>query len=124
MERQHEAAIANTKETVRDLQKELSDKSRALVKKSKELDDLRVSTRNQLELLERQHSTECAIHQRRAIEADRCVQDLETAGNVGHVRTQSTIEQLKDQHSSDVGQLEARLRNERDTVKHLGSKIR
>lgn len=123
-ERNNETAQGALKMTVRDLQKELAEKTRVLVRKTKESDDLKATLGEQVASLERRLQEESAQLQRRAAEADRAARDFEAAGFAGDLRTQTSIDQLKEKYNMAVALLEARLRSETDQVKSLSAKIR
>ena len=123
-ERVNEAAQSALKASVRDLQKELSEKGRSLVRKCKDIEEARSAHAAQLSLLERKHQDEGSVLQRRATEAERFAQDLEAAGFAGDLRTQTSIEQLKEKYAAAMSHLESKLRSESDAVKHLTFKIR
>jgi hypothetical protein len=123
-ERNHETSQGALKVTVRDLQKELTEKARVLARKTKESDDLKATLGEQVATLERRLQEESAQLQRRAAEADRAARDFEAAGFAGDLRTQTSIDQLKEKYNTAVAFLEARLRSETDQVKSLSAKIR
>ena len=124
LERSHEATSASLKASVRDLQKDAAEKGRLLTKKSKDLEDIRASLTEQTAALERRHQEEAALLQRRATEAERSVRDFEAAGFAADMRTQTSIDQLKEKYAVAVSLLDARLRSESENAKGLAMKIR
>lgn len=123
-DRAHEAATSVLKASVRDLQKDVSEKARLLAKKSKDLDDSRASLVEMTGAQERKHQEEAALLQRRVGEAERSVRDFEAAGFAADLRTQTSIDQLKEKYAAAVSLLDARLRSESENVKGLSMKIR
>ena len=123
-ERVNEAVQTALKASVRDLQKDLSEKSRNLSRKSKELEDARSTHTAQIAATERKHHEDLTQAQRRAAAAERFAQDLEAAGFAGDLRTQTSIEQLKEKYAAAMSHLESKLRSESDAVKNLSFKIR
>jgi phage shock protein A len=78
----------------------------------------------QIASLERKHQEESALLIRRVNEAERSVRDFEAAGFAGDLRTQTSIDQLKEKYSAAVSLLDARLRSEGENVKALSMKLR
>lgn len=112
------------KATVRDLQREVSDKTRLLARRTKDYDELKAALSEQIADLERRLQDESAQLQRRSAEAERLARDFESAGFAGDLRTQSAIDQLKEKYNTAVALLDARLRTETDKNKTLTAKIR
>lgn len=124
LDRAHEASASVLKASIRDLQKDVSEKTRLLAKKSKDHDDLRANLAEQVGAQERRHQEEAALLQRRVGEAERAVRDFEAAGFAADLRTQTSIDQLKEKYAAAVSLLDARLRSESENVKGLSMKIR
>ncbi|KAJ1423361.1 hypothetical protein B484DRAFT_420672 [Ochromonadaceae sp. CCMP2298] len=123
-ERVNEASQGALKATVRDLQRDLAERSRSLARRSKELEDVKSAGSAQILALEGQHQEENGTLQRRAQEADRMASDLEAAGFAGDLRLQSSVDQLKERYVAGEVALEARLRAELAQVKGLTAKLR
>jgi exonuclease VII large subunit len=83
MERNHEVALAAAKASVRDLQRDLADKTRLLTRKNKDCDEQRAMLTEQIAQLERRLQDESAQLQRRSAEAERLARDFESAGFAG-----------------------------------------
>jgi DNA-binding transcriptional MerR regulator len=83
LERNHEVALAAAKASVRDLQRDLSDKARLLTRKTKDCEEQRAVLTEQIAQLERRLQDESALLQRRSAEAERLARDFESAGFAG-----------------------------------------
>jgi septation ring formation regulator EzrA len=83
MERNHEVALAAAKASVRDLQRNLADKTRLLTRKNKDCEEQRAVLTEQIAQLERRLQDESAQLQRRSAEAERLARDFESAGFAG-----------------------------------------
>lgn len=123
-ERLHETTVRDLQTALREQQKESSERSRQLTRKTKELDDVRSALQAQVAALERRYQDEVSLLQRRAADADRSARDLEAAGFAGDLRTQTSIDQLKEKYTSAMGVLEAKLRHELESSKSLTMKNR
>jgi len=123
-ERAHETAVAGLKATIRELQRDNAELGRSAARKGKDFEDAKAALTAQIAALERKHQDESALYQSRAAEAERVAQDLEASGFAGDLRTQTTIDQLKEKYVATVAQLETKLKNEMDAVKQLGGKLK
>lgn len=118
----YETDTMNLKNIIRKHQRDISDKSRLLNRKNKELDDLKASMNIEISSIERKYQDQTALYQKRAQEADRFAKDLEDAFLAGDIKSQSLIDQIKDKYVSIINQMETKLSNELEIVKNLTSK--
>lgn len=112
------------KAILRDAQKDLAEKTRLLVKKSKDLDDTRASLAEQVSALEHKQQEESALNHRRVTEAERCTRDLEAANFSSEQRTHSSIEQIKEKYAATASLLDSRLKRDAENAKSLSAKLR
>lgn len=110
VQRNKDSEIAGLKATLKDLQKDLRDKSRTLTRKSKEVDDLKSHIDSVTTLLERKHLEDITILQRRAFEADRLTKEMEETSIIGEKRSQMVIDQIKDRTEAQIVNLQTQLR--------------
>ena len=108
----------------RELQRDLVERGKQLAKRTRDLEELRVSMASQIAAAEQRFGDESALYKKRAAEADRFAKDLEASGFTEDLRSQTLIDQLKEKYVATVAHLEKKLKGEMEEVKAQSIKIR
>jgi len=116
--------VAALKTSMREIQKELQDKSRALTRKSKECDEAKQETEVRLSVVDTKYCDELASSVHRANEAEKAIKDIEETSTTDHSRMTSLLDTLKEKSEIQFNELENSTRMERDNSKRLSAKIR
>lgn len=112
--------ISNLKLCVKEAQAAQLDASKALHRKTKELEDFRQEAAEQLSLLEKKRDDDVNMHRRRAEEADAKMREFETGASGEARRSKFILDQIKDKFSVTLQQLETQLEKEKAENKRLG----
>lgn len=99
--------------SVKDAQTQISDLNKALQRKTKELDDLRIEMSEQTAAIEKRRDEDVNMYRRRAEEADLKMRELETACMSETRRSKYVIDQTKEKYANAVQQFELKLEEEK-----------
>lgn len=113
--------ISNLKHSLKEAHASLSDVTKAPHRKSKELEDIRSETTDQITLLEKKREDDVNMYRRRAEEADAKMREFETGANGEARRSKYILDQIKDKFSVTMQQLESQLEKEKADNKRLES---
>jgi myosin heavy subunit len=105
--------MVQVKTTLKDAQAQLSDVNKALQRKSKELEDLRIEMSEQIVAIEKRRDEDVGMYRRRAEEADLKMHELETSCLSEARRSKYIIDQTKEKYSNAVQQFELKLEEEK-----------
>lgn len=124
LDRSKENEVNQVKLTNRELQKELGESKRHLLRKSKDFDELKSSFDAQIANVERRYHDELAVYKLKISESEKLKNDLEASATSNDTRLQNLIDQLKEKFSGTMMTLEARMKVETERYKTLSSKNR
>jgi myosin protein heavy chain len=116
---QHEHEMIQLRSFTKELERQLADKDRLLLKRQQELEEVR-ARETQLDMQEKHHAQELqSLRQRMQADKQQLVMDLEQ--KIDHLEKshQQFLDQFKDQHVSLQQHLEQKLRQEMDRNKVL-----
>ena len=123
-EKGREAELLTAKATARDVQRQLTERTRQLSRKTKEADDLKAGSEAQLASLERKYQEEAAMYRKRSAESDRLARDLELMKSEGDKQATMMVEEVKAKSVSAQRVVEARLKEEAEAAKRVAAKKR
>jgi myosin protein heavy chain len=124
LERTKETDSVALRTLVRELQRDATEKSRALLKAQKDLDDLREQSQVQIQDLERKLGDENSMIRRRIHDADRVVKEMEQELTVGGQRTHDFVQTIKEKASTGLRQMETQLKEESQLAKAMAARSR
>jgi hypothetical protein len=111
--------IASLKNQLKEISAGHADVSKALHRKSKELEDLRNEMTEQINQVEKRREDEIALFRRRTDEAELKMREFETSANSESRRSKYILDQIKDKFGISVQQLETKLDEEKSANKRL-----
>lgn len=124
LERTKESDSVALRTLVRELQRDATEKSRALLKAQKDLDDVREQSGAQIVELERKLGDENSVFRRRVHDADRVVKEMEQELTVGGQRTHDFVQTIKEKASASVRQMESQMKEESQLAKAMAARSR
>jgi hypothetical protein len=111
-QRTQDSELSSSKQLLRETQRELSEKTRILIRKNKELDDIKDSIEINSSMSEKKFAEENVMYRRRALEADKNYVDLESTSSINEKRSQQTIDKIKEKYENMTVQIDAKLQEE------------
>lgn len=123
-EKAKEVDIRSYLSTIRDLNKDLTSKSRALAKAIQQIDDLRVQTETHQRIQEKQRHDDSVGHKRRTVELERLVQELQQLKSEDSKQSAAYVEQLKNKTATTVSYLEHKLTEEKNVSQRIAQQQR
>jgi len=123
-ERSRLSEVSTLKSTVREQQKDLLEKTRAIGRKAKDFDDLLEESEMKLGQTVARLQEDAARTQNRLDVAEGAVKDAQAAASAEEQRMQGLVDSLREKNTNLVGKLEGNLRTEVDNGRRLTSSNR
>lgn len=120
-QRTQDSELSSLKHLKREAERELSEKTRVLIRKNKELDDIKNSIEINSNISEKKFAEENVMYRRLALEADKNYDDLKSISSINEKRSQQTIDKIKEKYENMTVQIDSKLQEEININRKLKS---
>lgn len=123
-ERSRKTETTSYKTTIRDLERDIHEKSKLIEQYEHDLDELKHKVDLTISTNESKCNEEVNSYRHRAFEAEKALRDCEESLSASDSRTQHLIEKLKDSSQFTINQLENQMEAEREKLRYVVGKAR